>query len=192
MASAMNEAAPSATPEQRSLRRAKLLRAAVLLASGLVIAFTATMHSSLGFDLGVVMASLTLIGLATLVEYLALRGTAESWWVAARAVIAFAAVGSLLAVGDSVGLALVLAVWAALTAVVTGMRLVRGVQPSSVAVPSLLLSIGLAVAVLLVREDPIAVIGFFGAYAVVRGVFLGIAAFDTRAEAEPAATDTQN
>ena len=43
-----------------------------------------------------------------------------------------------------------------------------------VAVPSLLLSAALAVFALLFRDDAVALIGFFGAYAIIRGVFLGI------------------
>ena len=54
---------------------------------------------------------------------------------------------------------------------------------SSVAVPSALLSGALALLILLFRDDLIAVIGFFGAYAIVRAVFLGISAFDTRGTA---------
>lgn len=166
-------------PQIRHLRTARLVRAGVLLAVGLAIAFTAPLHAQFGFDLWVFITALTLIGAATLVEYFALRGTAESWWVAARATVAIAAAGSLLAVTDGVTLALVVTLWAVLTAVITMMRLVRHVQPNRVAVPSLLLSLALAVTTFVTREDPIAVIGFFGAYAIIRGVFLGIAAFDS-------------
>lgn len=170
----------------RTLRFARLLRAIALLVVGLFIAFTATFHEQIAFDVSAALAGLTIIGVVTAVEYWVLRGTPESWWVAARAVIAFAAAGALLAVTDSAGLALVIALWAVLTGVVTVMRLVRRVQPTRVAVPSLLLSFALAIAVLLVRSDPVAVIGLFGAYAVIRGVFLGISAFDTREEVEAA------
>lgn len=169
-----------ATPEFRGLRAAQLVRVTVLLVIGLAIAFTAPLHEQLGFDRSMFVTALTLIGAATVVEYFALRGTAESWWVAARAIVAFAAAGSALATADSASLALVVTVWAMLTALITLMRLLRGVQPRKVAVPSLLLSVGLALAAILTREDPVAVIGFFGAYAMIRGVFLGISAFDPR------------
>ena len=59
----------------------------------------------------------------------------------------------------------------------------QGSQARGVAVPSALLSGALALLVLVFRDDLIAVIGFFGAYAIVRGVFLGISAFDTRGSA---------
>ncbi|MBO1901251.1 hypothetical protein J4H92_04730 [Leucobacter weissii] len=169
------------TREQRRLRSAQLLRAGALLAIGFGIAFSATLHEQLAFDRGVMTIAFALIGLSTLIEYLSLRGTAESWWVAARAVVAFAGAGALIAVVDTAGLALVVAVWALLTALITIMRLTRGAQPGGAAIPSALLSAALAVAVLIVRDDAVAIIGFFGTYAVIRGVFLGIAAFDLRA-----------
>ncbi|NLA65476.1 MAG: hypothetical protein GX862_06030 [Leucobacter sp.] len=194
MASAVSEPAQPATPEVRASRPAQLLRAAVLFIAGLAIAFTATMHDDVTVDLFLLGASLTLIAAATFVEYYTMRGTLESWWIAARAMVALGAAGALLAVTDSVSMALVVAVWAALTAFITLMRLVRGAQPRAVALPSLLLSLALMVAVLLLRNDAIAVIGLFGAYAIVRGVFLGISAFDTRAaqrtSSSPLGTET--
>lgn len=192
MVHAANDSASSPTVDPRSLRAARLLRSGALLLAGLGIAFTAPLHEQLDFDRWALFASLAVIGAVTLVEYRVLRFTPESWWIAARAVIAFAAVGALVAVTDSVGLALVLVAWAALTAAVTLMRLARGVQPPRVALPSAALSGGLAVAGLLVRDDAVALIGFFGAYAVIRGVFLGISAFDgaTTRTASPDATST--
>lgn len=174
------ESTASAASGYWAPKTAQLTRAGVLLAVGLAIAFTAPLHEHLGFDLWALITALALIGAATLVEYFAMRGTAESWWIAARATIALAAAGSLLAVSDSATLALVLALWAALTALITLMRLVRGVQSTRVAVPSLLLSFVLATTALVFRDDPVAVIGFFGAYGIIRGVFLGITAFDPR------------
>jgi uncharacterized membrane protein HdeD (DUF308 family) len=181
----------SASSGLQGHRAAQVIRAVVLVAVGVAIAFSAPLHSQLSFDLWVLGGGLALIGAATLLEYLALRGSSESWWIAARAVVAFAAAGSLLAVSDSFTMALVVALWAALTAVITGMRLVRKTQPAKVAVPSLLLSAGLAVSVLLFRDDAVAVIGFFGAYALIRGVFLGIAAFDPRPMADDVLSSTE-
>lgn len=187
---AVNEPSPPSAPaEGRSERLAKVLRAAVLFLAGVIIALTATMHHVVAFDVMIVLVTLALIGVATIVEYLVNRGTAESWWIAARAVVAFGAAGALLAVTDAVGLALVIALWAALTAAITLMRLVRGVQPRRVALPSLLLSIALTVLVILVAQDPIAVTGFFGAYAIIRGVFLGISAFEAAPSAQPNTSD---
>jgi hypothetical protein len=194
----MSEAIGSASTESadlRSIRVARVVRSAALLLSGFAVAFTATLHEQLDFDRWLLVASLAFIGAATLVEYRALLSSLESWWVAARAIIAFAAAGSLIAASSSLAVALVLALWALLTAVITLMRLARKVQPRGVAIPSAILSVALALATLVVRDDPVAVIGFFGAYAVIRGVFLGISAFDSRGSrdqpaAEPASGDT--
>ena len=174
----------------RGVRSAQLIRAGVLALVGVAIAFTAPLHEQLSFDRSMLATGLALIGAATVVEYFALRGTTESWWIVGRATVAFAAAGSLIAVGDTPTLALVIAVWAGLTAAITSMRMMRGAQPKKIALPSLLLSILLMLAVLFTREDPVAVIGFFGAYAMIRGVFLGISAFDPRptTATEPGAT----
>jgi len=176
-----------------NLRLAQFTRAGVLLAVGLATAFTATLHRYYEFDRWLLVVGLGLIGIATLVEYFALRDTTESGWVAARATVAIAAAGSLLAAGDTPTLALIIALWAGLTALITLMRLVRKVQPVKVALPSLALSVLLAVAALIARQDPIALVGVFGAYAIIRGVFLGIVAFDPRppaSESTPETTDS--
>lgn len=170
------------TVSVRSFRAAQLVRAGVLIAVGVAIAFTAPLHRDLNFDTTVMSAGLALIGAATLLEYFAIRGSSESWWVAARAIVAIAAAGSMFVVTDTATLALLVALWAALTAFITLMRLSRGVQSFKIALPSLLLSVALAVTAFLSRQDPVALIGFFGAYAIIRGVFLGIAAFDHRTD----------
>lgn len=170
-------------------RNVRLLRAAVLLLVGLTITFSAPQHANIEFDVAMLTLGLSLIGVATVAEYFAVRNTTESWWVAARATVALAAAGAGLAIVDTASMALVIAIWAGLTALITLMRWVRGVQPRSIALPSLLLSLALTVAVLITHDDPVAVIGFFGAYALVRGVFLGIAAFDPRKASTEAAED---
>lgn len=167
------------TSQTRKYRSAQLIRAGVLVVVGIAIAFTAPLHSEISFDRAVIGASLALIGAATMLEYRAMAGTAEAWWIAARAIVAFAAAGSLFAVVDSLTLALVVALWGVLTGVITVMRLARKVQPPRIALPSMILSVVLAVTALVAREDPVAVIGFFGAYAIIRGVFLAISALDT-------------
>lgn len=180
MESMQNQLAATADLRVRSLKVAHLIRAATLFALGVFVAFTATSHEELEFDVTTMIFAFALIALVTFIEYWVLRNTAESWWIAARAVIAVAAAGSLFAVTDSASFALVIALWALITAIITAMRLARKVQPAGVAIPSLSLSLLLAASVLVVRDDPVAIIGLFGAYALLRGVFLGIAAFDAR------------
>lgn len=191
MASEANQATPSTTPELLAPRSVQLFRAAVLFVAGIVIAFTAPLHTDVGFDIWLIAATLTLIAVATFLEYYAMRGTLESWWIAARSIIALGAAGALIVIADSLTMALVVAIWAGLTAVITVMRLARGAQPRRIALPSLLLSLALAIAVLIFRNDPVAVIGFFGAYAVIRGVFLAIAAFDSSVKSAGRSLETE-
>lgn len=171
---------PSADLPDVRLRNTLLVRAVLLFSIGMFVTFTATLHEQLSFDITVLAASLALLGAVTLVEYWVMRGTTEAWWLAVRAILALAAAGSFIAVQDVVTMALVLALWALLTAAVTTIRLVRRAQPARIAVPSLLLSVALAIGVLIMRTDAVAVIGLFGAYVLIRGVFLGITAIDSR------------
>ncbi|MBU3994221.1 MAG: hypothetical protein KKF42_00340 [Actinobacteria bacterium] len=180
MTAAIHESSRSANPESRDLRRARLLRAVVLLVAGIVIAFTATLHSDPAFDRWVLSASLLAIGITTIIEFFAIRATPASWLVAARATLALVAAAAILLSSSAFDTSLVLAVWAATSVIIAVVRVTQGSQARGVAVPSALLSGALAVLVLVFRDDLIAVIGFFGAYAIVRGVFLGISAFDTR------------
>ena len=141
MESMQDQLAATADLRVRSLKVAQLIRAATLFALGVFVAFTATSHEELEFDVTTMMFAFALIALVTFIEYWVLRNTAESWWIAARAVIAVAAAGSLFAVTDSASFALVIALWALITAIITAMRLARKVQHAGVAIPSLSLSL---------------------------------------------------
>lgn len=179
MVAPMNAELPAAATAG-ALRAARLLRAAVLIVIGLTIAFSAALHEDFAFDRTLLALALAAIGVVTIVEYVVLRTQPAAWLVAIRAVIAFAAVPILLLASTPTALAVTIAVWSVLNLGVAVLRVTRGSQSRSVGVPSALLSAALAVIVLLLRQDPVAVIGFFGGYAFLRGVFLGISAFDTR------------
>lgn len=183
MTAPTREAWRAGSPESRALRRARLLRAGVLLVAGIVIAFTATLHRDAAFDRWLLSASLIAIGLATGVEFFAVRATPASWLVAARAALALVAGIAVLITTSAAATSFTLAIWAASSVLIAVIRITQGSQDRSVAVPSALLSGALALLILLFRDDLIAVIGFFGAYAIVRAVFLGISAFDTRGTA---------
>src|SRR5690554_3481285 len=109
MASGVNQPAPSSISELQVPRAVQLFRAVTLFAVGMVITFTAALHDNIALDIWMVAASLALIAIATFYEYYAMRGTLESWWVAARAIVALGAAGALIAVGDSASMALVIA-----------------------------------------------------------------------------------
>lgn len=191
MNATLNDAARPVTPEQRGLRRARILRSLALLAIGFVIAFSAPMHADLQFDRWVLFAGLLAIGATTIAEFLAIRSTPASWLVATRATVALVAAAAVLTSRSALDVAIVLSVWSASSVVIAVWRVSRGSQARTVAVPSALLSGLLAVLILIFREDLVAIIGFFGAYAILRGVFLGISAFDSRAAAAALGEDDE-
>ena len=180
MTDATHAPARSGNPESGKLRVARLLRAGALLIAGFAIAFTAPLHADAAFDRWMFAVTLLAIGVTTTLEFFALRSTPASGLVAVRAAVALIAAAAVLASGSAPDTSLVISAWAAASVVIAVVRVTRGSQARAVAVPSALLSGLLAVLVLMFRDDLIAVIGFFGAYAIVRGVFLGISAFDTR------------
>lgn len=198
----------SATPARiQGLAAALWLRTIVLLAAGAAIAFTAPSHADPRFSLLVLGLSLLLLGCATLIEFLVQRRERGAWLIAIRAIAAFGAggvfFGLLAAVNGrdfggenayavvnpalsaefAVLAAQVLAGWAIVTVAVTLSQLYLKVLPKNVAIPSAALSALLALTVLLFNDDFVAIIGFFGAYAVVRAVFLGISVFDMKSPA---------
>lgn len=173
----------SIVPDPRSIRTARLLRAGALLVIGLVVAFSATVHEQFNFVQWLLFGSFALIGITTFAEYLAVQATRASWLVSARSLLAILAAVVVLVPTDSAGLAGAVAVWALVTALISLARVILRGQPRSVGLPSAVLSAALAVMALLTRDDLVALIGFFGAYAVVRAVFLGISAFDSRIDA---------
>ena len=196
MTTAVLNAAESAKPEAPVSRSVRLVRVAVLLVAGMAIAFSAVMHENLGFDVSVTAASLGAIGVAHLVEWGARRKTSPSALPLLLAVAGVAAAAVVLVTGSAIGFAVTVAAWALISALLEFIG--AAVRPGSRQDATLLGSLGvlLAILTLLVREDPIAVLGFFGAYAVMSGVFLGIAAFDTRGEnrantGEPAVASAQ-
>ncbi|QZY53456.1 hypothetical protein KVY00_09230 [Leucobacter tenebrionis] len=189
MSAAVSSAAESTTPQVAS-RSVRLLRVGVLLLAGMTIAFSATMHEQLGFDLGVSAAALGAIGIAHLVEWNARRSSAPSMLPLLLGIVAVASAVALSLSGSVIGFSVTIAAWS----LVSGLLEFIGaaVQPGSRQDSTLLGAAGvlLALLALLAREDQVAVLGFFGAYAVIAGVFLGISAFDSRSsDARRSATD---
>lgn len=193
MAAAAASAGPSSTPEASNAevavpRSVRLVRVAVLLTAGIAIAFSATLHEQLAFDRGIAAAALVGIGLAHLIEWMARRSGSPSPVPLLLGLVAVAAAVAVPFAAGSVVFAVLLAAWALTSALLEFLGSV--VRPGSRQDATLLGAAGilLAILTLLVREDPVAVLGFFGAYAIIAGVFLGISAFDTRRAASgPAA-----
>lgn len=194
LADALDDGPPTAGviagnfPTSPALRSARFGRALVLLAAGVAIAFTAPMHQNLEANRWMVSASLLLLGLMTLVEHIVQRGDHAAWPIAVRAALLFFAAGGVLVAESHLGLAIVIAIWAIANAVLVYASALTGLESSRQALPAALLSLALGAVALILRDDPVAVLGFFGVYAVICGVFLGISAFDGRPRAEAPAT----
>lgn len=164
----------------------RILRAVVLVAVGFVIAFTATLHEDVASNRWILTASFLALGFATLLVYWAQRNQGGSWPIAAQAAAMIATAGALLVVQTQLEIAVTIILWAVVNAVLIDATAATKLETRKQTLPGTLLSLALAVATIIFREDPVAVIGFFGAYVIVAGVFLGISAFDRREESEPA------
>ncbi len=173
---------PEAAPNFVSLRTARVTRAATLFVVGIAIAFTAPLHESFTFNRWVLLVAFALLGLATLFEYFAQRKNRAHGFTSIRALLMFIAAIAVLLSNDSLGLTIVVAAWAVANAIVLFATAIHTRATRGQALPAALLGLVLAVAVVIFRNDPVGVIGFFGMYAFISGVFLGITAFDTRVE----------
>ncbi|KAM9862145.1 hypothetical protein ACI1US_01988 [Leucobacter sp. BZR 635] len=173
-------------------RWVQAVRSIVLIVVGFLITFTATFHEQFGFDLAVVVGSLAAIGLVHVLESWYRRGRSGAAIALALGIVALVAAVVLATFSSEIAFAVTIAAWALASALLEFIGMV--VAPGSRQDAPLVGAAGvlLALAVLLSRADLVAVIGFFGAYAVIAGVFLGIAAFDTRrtTEAEDATLGT--
>ncbi|GAA1778441.1 MULTISPECIES: hypothetical protein [Leucobacter] len=176
----------------------RFVRASVLLVIGFAIAFSATLHEQAAFDRWLVVAALVVLGAVWACEAAASRqnpALARTAVLQSGTAIAAALVLAVLPFADqTLAMSLVVTAWAILVALLQLTTVLRGTQTRAAGLPAVLLSALLAVVVLLSRDDAVAVIGFFGGYAVVCGVFLGISAFDSRgaaADGAPADALTQ-
>lgn len=154
------------------------IRSLVLTCSGIFVALTASLHSSLLFDRVTAAVIFGLLAIAFVVEARAARQ--GQIWLYTLAGAAAVAAALQLVTGSAIVFAVVIAAWAALNVIAELMRARAGAvdwkDARLLAAFALLLSIG----VIVFRDDPIATIGFFGAYAVLAGVFLAIAIVDAR------------
>lgn len=195
MTSAVGDAARSANHERRAPRAESSSRAALglrvalplaFLIGGIAIAFTATFHESVMFDAGLIGGVLVAAALGQMLLWAAERGTPRAvtlvcaMWsaVLAVAIISLGQLGLAWVIGS------LTAVWALGSGVLSFLRMTfrrgRGIDALVLGV----LGLGLALVLMLVLNDPVAIIGFFGAYCVMAGVYLGIAAFDRRPSME--------
>lgn len=174
----------SVTTSQTPLpsRPVHLVRAGVLALTGIVIAFSATLHEQLSFDVAIATAAITAIGVAHTVEWFSLRTSGRNPIPLLLGIIALAAAATLAFSGTTIGFAISIAAWALASALLEFIG--AATRPGSRQDATLLGGLGvlLALLVLIVREDQVAILGFLGTYAIVAGVFLGISAFDSGRE----------
>lgn len=172
--------APSQTP--LPARSVRLVRVGVLALTGIIIAFSATLHEQLGFDVAIAAAAIAAVGIAHTLEWFSLRASGGNPVPLLLGIIAFAAAAVLTFSGTTVGFAITIAAWALASALLEFIG--AATRPGTRQDATLLGALGvlLALLVLIVREDQVAILGFLGTYAIVAGVFLGISAFDSRHE----------
>lgn len=168
----------SADPAAPTSRGVRVTRAAILMLAGIAIAFTATMHEQLAFDRGITVIVLTALTLAHALEWVRARPRTPIAPLLGLAAL-LAAIGVFFAESASL-YAAVVAAWALISGLLEFIGATLRLRLRQDALLMGVIGILLAVLVLLVREDAVAILGFFGAYAVIGGVFLGISAFDQR------------
>lgn len=168
-------------PDVRSRRTASkqiisLIPAAVLLAGGFAVTFTQSLHNDLVFNRWVVAIFGVLFAFATFLPPLVERAGGIPVQV-----LAVGAASLLLGVaapfaGSAAMLGLLILIWASVIAVMQVFRWTQSRERDAltIALFAALLAVILAVGA---RELP-AITGFFAAYCIITGVYLGIASFD--------------
>ncbi|QIM17540.1 hypothetical protein G7066_00320 [Leucobacter coleopterorum] len=176
MTAEVSSVAPSQTPlPSRSVR---LVRVGVLAVVGIVIAFSATLHEQLGFDVAVAAVAVGAVGIAHVIEWISVRAAGGNTVPLLLGVIGILAAVALAFASTTIGFAIVIAAWALANALLEFIG--AATRPGTRQDATLLGALGvlLAMLVLFVREDQVAILGFLGTYAIIAAVFLGIAAFD--------------
>lgn len=173
-------------------RWAILLRAGALLVVGLVITFSATLHENFAFDVGVIASGLALLGVVHLVEWSQRRGKTGAPIALILGIVSLVAAVLVFAQTTELALAIIIASWSLVCALLEflGMTITPGSRHDAVIIGAI--GMLLAVLVLVFRNDAVAVIGFFGGYAIIAGVFLAIAGFDTRRSVLESDTEAQS
>lgn len=181
MSSAQDGAAgASVTATTRRCNVPLLVRALLLAAVGFTVTFSAPLHENIVFNRA--LFALLCAGLVILsgVRFFAARrsgsaSAADRTSLLLGAIALVAGVATLLTDGLP-NFALILIIWAALNAVIELWNGLRAGNRESITVGAL--SGLLAILLTLGSGDVVAVIGFLGAYGILAGVYLAIAAFD--------------
>lgn len=196
MSAAVNTQTHSADPTTGTRAWAPVWRPAVLAVTGLVVAFSAALHEQLGFDRALVAVALIALGATHLIEWFTARGTRQAPVPVLLGAVAIVTGVLQIILSAELAFALLIAAWALISGLLEFLAAVFTGAGRGDHIFLGALGIVLAILVLLVLTDPVAVLGFFGGYALIAGVYGGISFFDTRAkwkqaaeEAEPAVSE---
>lgn len=195
MSAAVRAQANSVDPAAATPGWLPALRPALLVVIGLTVAFTAALHEQLGFDRAVLAVGLIAIGALHLIEWFGARAQQSDPIPLLLGAVAIVTGVLQALLSTELGFAVLIAAWALISGLLEFLAATFNGAGRGDHVFLGALGIVLALAVLLVLLDPVAVIGFFGAYAVIAGVYSGISFFDTRSkrkresEASDAAAD---
>lgn len=171
-----------AVAKQRTTVRNNLfVPAIVLLLTGFAVTFTQEMHDQLAFNRWIVAVFGIVYGVALAVTSKAAAETAQRPLTLALAALAVVTGIAAPFMPSTAALSMLLLVWASLTTIASVWQWVQTREGEflTVALVAGLLAFILAFAA---RGLP-AVMGFFAAYCIIVGVYLGIAAFDRTAKA---------
>jgi len=162
-------------------RRLFAARAVLLLLSGVIITFTAALHDTV-VSQWLFLGSVVLVALGdVLLRLRSDRARPALMHAVLQSVLAAAsALATLTLLGNTVAFGLTVTVWAALTAMLdvwTGWSLKGRDDAREFSVVGVLAGV-LAVLLVLLPGSPVSIIGLFGGYAVIVGVYLAIAAAD--------------
>lgn len=157
------------------------LRPAVLVVIGLAVTFTAALHEQLVLDRWLIAASLLVLGLAHLAERRAAVPGSRGPIPLLLATVAIVVAVLQLFTATPTAVTLTLAAWALVSGLCELLGAMLGFSSRGDSVFLGALGVVLATLLLTVLADPVAALGFFGAYAIMAGVYTAISAFDSGA-----------
>lgn len=191
MSAAVNTQTHSVDPATGARAWVPAWRPALLIVIGLTVAFSAALHEQLGFDRAVVAIALIALGATHLIEWFTSRADRQGPIPLLLGTVAIVTGVLQVFLGTGLGFAVLIAAWALITGLLEFLAAAFTVDGRGDHVFMGALGIVLALAVLLVLGDPVAVIGFFGGYALIAGVYEGISFFDRRAKQKRALDDSE-
>lgn len=157
------------------------VRATLFLVTGMLIAFTANLHDTLFSSVVFALSVLALVLAELIVGVLASRERKIALSTLLHTIIAVAAAVVIFVVPENLDVfALTVTIWAALTAVLevwVGWLAKDSRHGRELRVTGIMAGL-LALLTVLVPANPVSVLGLYGGYCFVVGVYLAIAAYD--------------